>query len=595
MLVEYNGVVLTMVKTKQYRREVVYDDAKNYLYTRHTIVFDAVFNPANQSDNYPNDGHPLITSAQTSTQPYDPTQGIGPLRGSLGVSYFGPGFPILPRPPALAPLVPSTSLASRRVNGTPVFFGGGTGPFTTQQVSPPDLGVIPGCYSAEAIKHRLLQPRGYFRWSEGGVVLIVSPLPGFTVDASYGPQPLWAHVTQATMKTAHVEFAIQTDINECSRFKDSPSQDFLILSHNFQIEHRLDEHYFTERITTGRVKFRSDTLAMQPRTIELDLFRSFLFLIIPANFKRISVEIKPEPNLLDYSYRIVDREMPLNWHKANITKLEAIHEITTRRAPPDEALIDLADQVISTFSLGSNTASIATTGQRPPTPQAPQQPKLNTGSTNIHPVATLASNFPVSYHRVQVNVWGNRLSNRQYLEQFALQIIYQRLSAFYQLAILFGEEQSIKHDIAGKFVSVNRVFISGPAVGAIIGQGVDGSTIPAIDKLLKQALMPDDDDTGTFIHDANLHNTPESAVSLPGPLGSGDIPGPPSSNMPHEFDPGYMIPGGPVGYGTRGTYLEMAIARTLLNPCQGIVQPGRPPTFYDPNQVIPGLGGRGGI
>jgi hypothetical protein len=190
----------------------------------------------------------------------------------------------------------------------------------------------PGAVAATtvaAIRDALAQPHQLLTYSDNaGNVLLrsppVNPSPiavnppnpnpagaAFSCDFTGGPIILRAPeiLEVSGDKTMRVRVVYQTDINESFIATTRPP---VLVSNRWEIHESLDDCAFSTLTYTGTAVFRLDLLnAMQfnGRPLVPDDFRDFSSAFaIPAGFKRMSVDVRADPNGYTYRYRVVDEQ-----------------------------------------------------------------------------------------------------------------------------------------------------------------------------------------------------------------------------------------------------------------------------------------------
>jgi len=248
----YNEVTLEVVKLVSHKREAVFDKAKiNYLYTRHTLVVRAILAPTVSE-------HQINNRYRPDTSTLEPTDFLGPAavnQGNMDNAVVGPD-----------PIV--------------------------------------GLESDNAIRHRLMSPRGRLMYVVGGNYVIDSPHGNEACDVTFGPIPLFCHIEKiAGMGTISVLFGIQTDISQCPLFEDKfPA----VMSHEYSQQVEIDEQFRTKRTTRGEIRVRADVMASTPCTP--DAFREYFAQSCPAHYKRDAIRVVQHPDMTRLEYVVVDVE-----------------------------------------------------------------------------------------------------------------------------------------------------------------------------------------------------------------------------------------------------------------------------------------------
>lgn len=157
------------------------------------------------------------------------------------------------------------------------------------------------------IRHYLLQPRRQLVFMMvDGDLLLVSPQkrPGnkgyYPMDANNGPLPRVHNITRIDGDhTFHVNFGVETWLNECPNSDSSPVR--ALLSNRFSQQHSVDDQFMTQIVTSGQAFFRSDVLEQAGEVA--DSYRRQCLPPVPLGFKRVSmtVAVTPQRNVLTYT------------------------------------------------------------------------------------------------------------------------------------------------------------------------------------------------------------------------------------------------------------------------------------------------------
>ena len=292
----YGQTHLNVIKTNKYERRAVFDDSQNYLYTRHVLSVRATFNPATQTDFLDGRVRRVPSGGTVPSPALDvPVLGNeGPLRSTL--------------------ILPHT-------------------------VPPNRAGNMSGATAAEAVKHALMQPRLLLVYSVGGQEVLVSPQPGMVCDATNGPVPIAADVVEVqSHQTFVVDFTIQTDINECPKFNETPP---VILSNTWSEQQDIDGDFFATNTVTGKAIFDAAILRTPGLTNTVlqspDFFRNWFAPPIRPGYKREQIQVSVEPNGYVVNYMVVDREMAMPFHDPLnlVTNIKGLHTISNGLAEYD--------------------------------------------------------------------------------------------------------------------------------------------------------------------------------------------------------------------------------------------------------------------
>jgi hypothetical protein len=481
-LLRYGPVTLNFVEMKRFSKEAIYQ-GPNYLYTEYTLEVEAQFNPGVQNDRVIGDG--------------DPAVGGNPQ--TLGV-----------------PLVPPYPFGANPVTGQPAAANAAKAPPVGPLVTTPPVGPRPpaalapqfaGATTARAVEDALLRPGLQLQYSVGGVPVLTSPLPGLPVDSYNGPYPLYAHVSEMVgTRTFKVLFGIKTAVNLQSRFTSNSPQ---VLSHNFTTEHVLDDQWFAQIKTLGRVVFDGPSVARwqanNPRQVPDDL-RKFFLPVLKAGCKREAVTVKAEEDGVTLNYEVLDRELPIKYTPypaTGITKVDAVHSVRISR--------DAVEGGIKS-GFGSIAGGLLDAGKAKTKALA----GLSLIGAGIGALGGLYSALPVMHHAVQVTVQGDATSDRLAMTNYAIGIINARLSTVsgspFGVTGLAGFDMSISHDITGKEVTVQKLFLSGPILTMFLGGATTNLT----------TFFPNTDNTTTLLN-ADAANTLVLAGPSDDQIGRGSL------------------------------------------------------------------------
>lgn len=262
--------------------------------------------------------------------------------------------------------------------------------------------------------------------SDAGRTLLVSPLPGFNVDARNGPTPRVVSVVQVGGERMWaVRWRCTTWINEgqTGEFVQGGDATGLkpLLSHRWTQGVDVDMDHFAVRVTEGTAVFRRDVLDL--RSIQPDDLRRDLFQPIPAKFRR-TVNVVQQPDGQTIRYRIEDREVAYDLGpNSSATRVEAYE--TGHWDTKGGAVIGLN----VAWSTGTDIwALLFGRGN------ANADPARNFGNL----VQIVRNQLPQFYRTVHVRAWGNRLTPRRRLLEVCLSVALTRL--------VFGNE-SVQHEL----------------------------------------------------------------------------------------------------------------------------------------------------
>lgn len=411
--------------------------------------------------------------------------------------------------------------------------------------------------TARAIRHTLLQARRTLTLHVGNTETLISPprtdwfqagSPQYTVDSNNGPVPLGCVVTSIHgTKTFLVDFAIQTDINECQQATNLPAT---LISHRWTMSHSVDPDYYTTRTIKGRAIFRSDIL--RQRNLQPDDFRSFLFHPIPNGFRRDGIQVVADPagNVLEYI--VTDRELGLHVNDTNAPGLTRIEAFVTRSSVSSQWVEEnLNNRILPPLHLNIPPAIGFWPGGLGPVggilesvwegfdKAIRQAPVWASGLIqNIPVVGGLASGItpPHTQYTVVAKAWGNKNSKKRDLERVVRNILISQMPIDPKTAqrTKFGVRSiSINADLVGKYVEGRLELKFGPLGAAF--DGVQTFAELSENESIPPNILPDG---------ANIK-----------PPGNEDA---------------------------RGTYLERVIAAALADPCGEQEAPTTPPGQFVP-------------
>ena len=357
-MLSYNGINLNVNKLHSYQREAVYS-GNDYVHTKVTLVVTATLNPGTGAYTLPGRVYapPPFTQPPVNPVVGQPTKGV--LNGGLGL----------------------------------------------------------GVWTDEAVRSVLMAPRKTLRYDMDGQVVLFAPLPGFSADAFNGPKPLFVNVTKnIATKTWVVDFGVEVYLNECNLFSSGLSP---LVSYQWEMEHDVDEHFYTTRTIRGRALFRPDIRLKQFPQNVIDDFRSALFHPIPRNMKRDRIYVKSRDDGLTLDVVIVDKERALNINpNLGVTRIEGVHEVMIESAGSESTLEGSVGGGLDNLP-GHRTDKFGN-----PLTTVSDLIKFGSG------IFTGASKgLPVSVHRIVLKIWGNKNSTRQALTKLGGDLIQKRFAA----------------------------------------------------------------------------------------------------------------------------------------------------------------------
>lgn len=381
-----------------------------------------------------------------------------------------------------------------------------------------------------AIRHQMMQARGWLFYAVGATPIIVSPSANQDgseawTDAHNGPIPLSCAVKQISgTRSFLVDFAVETYINEAALFASTAS---VLLSHRWTRTETIDQDFYSTITTAGVARFRTDRLLFTGAVP--DDFRFFLFHPVPPRCQRIDWNIEVSEDNSAIAYRLVDRLTYLRIAVPGITRIEAFQTVGGTKP--------------STTSVLSHVKGKDLWG-------------------------AIASRVPLTQIDITARVWGNPLIvSRKILESTAIRLIGLRLNS--AITGLFGvvggiavagvdiptsardfantfagSGIEISHDLAGTFVEVKCSWAV--AAPSLTFNPAPGSIVSIPD--VRAAFPSDDNDVikGVLQRDLNDRN-----------------------DLPY---PGYLNAN---GTGTRGAFIRALAAAALGVP--DTTPPGPPP------------------
>lgn len=305
------------------------------------------------------------------------------------------------------------------------------------------------------IQHFLSLPRQVLNYVIGGKLVIQSPKAnsGDVVDCTNGPKPLNCTVNKINgMVSAHVEFSIQTDLNESPLF-GAPA--YPVLSNSYTMEHNIDQDFYTTRKVAGIAHFRSDM--MYREEMSPDDFRELLNLPSPRGFKRDVVKCRLHPDSMKLEYSFIDRET--HFHIDNRThtgkaRIPYPSGIGFKEVPwpknKNVSRIEIRQSIVTTTPTAASAASKAVKGFKPDSATATKGESLfNKITSGMNLVSSMC---PVNVETLDISIYGNNYSDKKDLEYLALFIVEKRLPFDW----LAGEYKfAIEEDVVGSFVHVH--------------------------------------------------------------------------------------------------------------------------------------------
>lgn len=366
--------------------------------------------------------------------------------------------------------------------------------YTPGETSPKREAGNPAWVTDRAIRHKLAQPQGIYRWDIAGNRAITSPGGANTeVDMNNGPITEVASVTEIVgAKTWKIRMRITTWINECPKRP-------IILSHRYQSASTIDNQQLAVRTIEGEAVFSLPDLVKANLTG--DDFRSELSHPVPANFQRTSVEVVQDPGGTMIHYRVVDQELPMNYGMTadsktvdkktifNITSLEATESAGWSLNPANAASL-VASAFIGSFKAGAAgyAAGVAINRARLDSgknadSKLPKKLAYRSAAGGAVPgiSATLLSGVPQKTFTFNVAVTGNRFAQKRDLLLAALCYVSGKNASFIDMDLL-AADFNVTFDSMDKYCELSVTYTSS-VLGTITGAFSRGGLGAALDVL----------------------------------------------------------------------------------------------------------------
>jgi|LakMenEpi03Aug12_release.lakeMendotaPanAssembly.Ray.scaffolds.fasta_scaffold00982_16 hypothetical protein len=279
------------------------------------------------------------------------------------------------------------------------------------------------------IKHFLTQPRQGLKYVVGNTVLLQSPeleRPDVysPVDCTNGPKPKGYTIHKVNgINSIQVSFTISTDVNESHLF-GAPK--YPVLSNSYTMEHIIDQDYYTARKVSGLIHFRTDVMLNE--NLSPDDFRELINIPTPPTMKRDLVKCRLHPGSMKMEYSFLDREThfhldtrSINDKKTmlgdvflpnmkNITRLEITQGVSNMSPTPYSV-------AQSAFSNAQEYAKDKKDNGGKPT---------TTGKAGLG-FAVAGATVPVNVETLNIQVYGNNLSDKHELEYLIYYIVQKKL------------------------------------------------------------------------------------------------------------------------------------------------------------------------
>ena len=165
------------------------------------------------------------------------------------------------------------------------------------------------------IRHKLMEPRGDFRFTVGGLDLLIDDSPS---DRNNGPKPLRCDITHlAGSGVFRVEFEIEICKLECAYDQNSAG----VLSNRWSVDDEINADWYIRRTVRGRLRLARADLNPQA-------FRGWVVPPLLNGFRRESMTFTSTPDGLNLDYIIADQQIHAS-SPSPATTWEATHTEST--------------------------------------------------------------------------------------------------------------------------------------------------------------------------------------------------------------------------------------------------------------------------
>ena len=320
------------------------------------------------------------------------------------------------------------------------------------------------------LKHFLTQPRQRLKYVVGGEehgILLESPELGQDIDCTNGPKPKGYTIHKVNgINSIQVSFTITTDVNDAHLF-GAPK--YAVLSNSYTMEHIIDQDYYTARKVSGLIHFRTDV--MIDENLSPDDFRELINIPTPPTMKRDLVKCRLHPGSMKMEYSFLDREThfhidtrsngQMNYidkvfmpNMKNITRLEITQGVSNMSPTPYSAAQDAykgAER--TTIDKGKNEGQI------------------NRWLVAGNVLTGVGALLPVNEESLNIQVYGNNLSDKHELEYLIYYIVQKKLP--YSLSA--GKyDFKLEIDSMGSYARIQVKRLSSPLNVNLAGVSIGG-------------------------------------------------------------------------------------------------------------------------
>lgn len=500
-VLRYNEIQLEVVRTTRYERRPVYD-AGVYLYTRHTVTVQAVFNPSATSYDFV---HERTLQAGVNPDPAleggaAPTsQGARPTRGrddanNGNLTDRAVRHLLMQKRGRLVYTAGGPESGLQPYQAFPTFRGGAQASIildvperTGKKPQPPNPEGAPD-FGGVLVEADLLpddpDPAGFW----GGINL------GYVCDCTGGPTPLSCNVWRIDgTGTFRVDYTIQADVGEHSFFFNKPP---VLLSHVWGMDLDVDVDGFATRRVSGRAIFRRDVLEQQ--AVRPDDFRSLLVHPIPAHMKRESLRVSQAEDGNTLSYEIIDKEYSHRVSYPDVMRVEAFARIGMNRGSGEQGLGAAAGGVGKVAGAINKAKGLA-------------KGLAGAGAAGLSTVYNL---LPSAYIDAIVRVWGNNKTTLRQLRAAANRVLINRLGDVTAQQNSFTIDEG--YDWAGRYVEVHWHVTLAGIMGALDLVNLD-------DLKFKLPDLENAQEYERVRQDSTVEANPTNDPKVNGPFGKGFV------------------------------------------------------------------------
>jgi hypothetical protein len=285
-----------------------------------------------------------------------------------------------------------------------------------------------------AIRHALLQPRGYLLYTspnpgdvDNPFVIVEAPQQQGAVDLNNGPMPLSCTVKEvAGSKYFLINYRIKCWIHECPNGEDVTDINNVLLANRYSQRSDINFQHLSTKITEGEAVFRIDVL--ENAAFVADHFRSLLARTVSPGFKRTRISVWPlrNGNVIRYSY--VDEEQ-----MTDLGDTDARNDDGPDGGTVGSGIVKLEGY----YGLASTNTSEGIPG----------------GTTQA---------------QCDIRAWGNKYSSNWRMIQRCLEIVLAKITLGAG-GIGFIRNAAIRESLVDRFVEVNIGFVQLPPANVQIG------------------------------------------------------------------------------------------------------------------------------